>query len=157
MQFIEIRYDFNWFCWYSPALARGSSFIYRKSSKIDEIHWDSMKFHENVSYCFLILKSRRAAAGRAQLLAKKAPTGRMQIPAELVPIPDASRMRPDASGCFRMRPGCVGILNCGKFRRILAKFRQNLGNIFYSSKIWQNWQFEKIATFSAVLKTKIWE
>ena len=51
--------------------------------------------------------SRRAAAGRAQLLAKTGPTGRMQIPAELVPIPDASRMRP---GCVRMRPdasGCV--------------------------------------------------
>ena len=35
-------------------------------------------------------KSRRAAAGRAQLLAKRGPTGQMQIPAELVPITDAS-------------------------------------------------------------------
>ena len=65
------------------------------------------------------LKSRRAAAGRSQLLAKRRSNGQMQISAELVPIPDASGMR----------PGCVGILNSGKFRRILAKFRQNLGNI----------------------------
>ena len=64
--------------------------------------------------------SRRAAAGRAQLLAKRGCIGQMQTPAELVPIPDASRILPDASGC-------VGILNSGKFRRILAKFRQILG------------------------------
>ena len=40
-------------------------------------------------------------AGRAQLLAKRGPTGQMQISAELVPIPDESRMRPDTSGCVR--------------------------------------------------------
>ena len=38
--------------------------------------------------------------GRAQLLDKGGSTGQMQISAELVPIPDAS-------GCVRMRPGCV--------------------------------------------------
>ena len=46
-------------------------------------------------------KSRRAAAGRSQLLAKRRSNGQMQISAELVPIPDASgyvRIRPDASG-----------------------------------------------------------
>ena len=58
-------------------------------------------------------------AGRAQLLAKRGSFGQMQISAELAPIPDASRMRPDASGC-------VGILNSSKFRRILVKFRQYL-------------------------------
>ena len=61
--------------------------------------------------------------GRTQLLAKRGFTGQMQILAELVPIPDTSRY-------FRMRPGCVGILNSGKFLRILAKFRQLLHNMF---------------------------
>ena len=61
-------------------------------------------------------------AGRAQLLAKRGSIGQMQISAELVPIPDASRIRQDASGC-------VGILNSSKFRRILAKFRKNLVKI----------------------------
>ena len=68
-------------------------------------------------------------AGRAQLLAKRGSNGEMRTPAELVPIPDASGT-PDASGYFRMRSGCVGILNSGKlnslqcsdtkFRRILS-------------------------------------
>ena len=51
------------------------------------------------------VKSRRAAGGRlrAQLLAERGSVGQVQISAELVPIPDASRMRPDASGCVRMR------------------------------------------------------
>ena len=56
--------------------------------------------------------------GRAQLLAKRGSIGQMQISAELVPIPDASRMRPDASGCVGMRrdaSGCVGILNSANF------------------------------------------
>ena len=57
------------------------------------------------------------------------------------------RMRPDASG---MRPGCVGILNSSKFRRIpnkiAAKFGQNL------AKFNKNWQ--KIAKNSAVFQTK---
>ena len=56
-------------------------------------------------------------AGRAELLAKRGSIGQMQISAELVPIPDASRMRPDTSGCVR------------EFRRILAKFRQNFDKI----------------------------
>ena len=34
--------------------------------------------------------SRRAAAGRAQLLAKRGSIGQMQTPAELVPIPESS-------------------------------------------------------------------
>ena len=43
-------------------------------------------------------QSRRAAAGRAELLAKRGPIGQMETPAELISILDASRMRPDASG-----------------------------------------------------------
>ena len=71
---------------------------------------------------------RFQACGRAQLRALK--DGRAwpnaDDSAELVPIPDASRMRRDASGC-------VGILNCGKFRRInsgqiSAELEQNLAN-----------------------------
>ena len=44
--------------------------------------------------------------------AKRGPNGRMQISAELVPIPDTF-------GCVGMRrdaSGCVGILNAGRFR-----------------------------------------
>ena len=58
--------------------------------------------------------------GRPQLLAKRGFIGQMQISAELVPIPDASWMRPDTSGYVRMRPGCVGILDSSKFQRILV-------------------------------------
>ena len=42
------------------------------------------------------------------------------------------RMRPDASGCVPDACGCVGMrrdFEFQKIRRILAKFRQNLGNI----------------------------
>ena len=47
-----------------------------------------------------------AESGRlAQLLAKRRSNGQMQISAELVPIPDASRMRP---GCVRMRRDASG-------------------------------------------------
>ena len=42
-------------------------------------------------------KSRRAAAGRAELLARRGCICEMQISAELVPIPDASGCVPDAS------------------------------------------------------------
>ena len=48
-------------------------------------------------------RSRRAAAGRAQLLAKGGSIGQMQISAELI-IRYQFRMRPDASGRVRMRP-----------------------------------------------------
>ena len=67
--------------------------------------------------------AQRAAAGRAQLLAERGSTGRMQISAELVPIPDASRILPDA---FPMRSGCVGILNSGK---LLNEISANSGKI----------------------------
>ena len=57
----------------------------------------------------------------------------MQTPAELVPIPDASRMRPDASGCVRMRPDASGMRRDFEFQQISAnsgkipaKFGQNL-------------------------------
>ena len=70
-------------------------------------------------------RSRRAAAGLAQLLAKKAPTGRMQIPGELVPIPNAS-------GCVGMRwdsktgaHGCV----LGAHGRVLAAHGRVVGAI----------------------------
>ena len=58
----------------------------------------------------------RAAAGETAQLRKALKDegraqGQMQTPAELIPIPDASRRRPDSS---RMRPGCVGILNSDK-------------------------------------------
>ena len=43
-------------------------------------------------------RSRSAAAGRAQLFAKRGRIGRVQTSAELVPIPGIS-------GCVRMRPG----------------------------------------------------
>ena len=45
------------------------------------------------------------AAGRLSgaACAKGGPIGQMQISAELVPIPDASRIRPDTSGYVRMR------------------------------------------------------
>ena len=68
-------------------------------------------------------------AGRAQLLAKRWLIGQMQTPAELVLIPDASRMRPDASGCIgmhrmrRMRrdaSGCVGMRRDFEFQQISA-------------------------------------
>ena len=54
--------------------------------------------------------SRRAAGGRpsAAACAKRGSIGQMQISAELVPIPDASRMRPDTSGYVRIRPGASG-------------------------------------------------
>ena len=86
-------------------------------------------------------RSRRAA-GRPSgaACAKRGSIGQMQISAELVPIPDASRMRPDASGYVR----CVGILNSSKFLtsdvrspnkisansgKIPAKFVWNLANL----------------------------
>ena len=63
------------------------------------------------------------AGGRAQLLAKRGSIGQMQISAELVPIPDASRMRRDTSGYVRMRrdaSGCVGMRRDFEFRQISA-------------------------------------
>ena len=72
--------------------------------------------------------------GRAELLAKRGSIGQMQISAELVPIPDASRMRyvrirPDASGC-------VGILNSSKFLALLTS-EQNFCEFWqHSGKIW---------------------
>ena len=56
-------------------------------------------------------ESRRAAAcGRAQLLAKKGASGRMQRPAELVPIPEC---------------GVKAWEGFGKLRKVAA-FRKNL-------------------------------
>ena len=55
------------------------------------------------AYVAGLFRGRRKAKSGAACAEKGAP-GRMQRPAELVPIPDASRMRPGAS---RMRPGCV--------------------------------------------------
>ena len=80
----------------------------------------------------LLSHSSRRAAGRpsAAACAKRGCIGQMQTPAELVPIPDASRILPDASRILPDTPdtsGCVGILNSGKVRRVLAKFRQNFG------------------------------
>ena len=49
--------------------------------------------------------TRRAAAGRAQLLAKRGRTGRMQFPEKTAGIPDGSGwfgMVPDGSGWFRI-------------------------------------------------------
>ena len=63
-------------------------------------------------------RGERPVEGRAELRALKEvrhwPNADER--AELIPIPDASRMR----------PGCVRILKSGKFRRILAENRQNL-------------------------------
>ena len=56
-------------------------------------------------------RGERAAGGAAKSAAagaKRGSLGQMQISAELVPIPDASRMRPDASGCVRMRRDASG-------------------------------------------------
>ena len=69
----------------------------------------------------------------------------MQISAELVPIPDASRMRPDTSGYVRMRPGCVGMRRDFEFQQISAnsgKFRQIPANLdkINVAKIDKNWQ-----------------
>ena len=39
------------------------------------------------------------------MLAERGSIGQMQTPAELVPIPDASRILPDTSGCVRDATG----------------------------------------------------
>ena len=56
--------------------------------------------------------SKVAESGRlrpsAAACAKRQSIGQMRISAELVPIPDASRMRRDASGYVRMRRDASG-------------------------------------------------
>ena len=65
--------------------------------------------------------------GRAQLRALK--EGRPWPNADFGGTGTDSGCFPDASGYFRMRPGCVGILNSRKSQRIMAKFRQICGKI----------------------------
>ena len=103
--------------------------------------WRSLLVHNLAPDCTdaqlfdLLKKSRRAAGGasgrdaRLRALEERGSGAGQNADdsAELVPIPDAS-------GCVRMRPGCVGILNSSEFRRILAKFRQNPANF---DKNWQ--------------------
>ena len=68
------------------------------------------------------LSRRAAACGRAQLLARKGASGRIQRPPELVPIPecclDAAWMLREVSGKFAKNSG-----------KIPVKFRQNLAKI----------------------------
>ena len=73
-------------------------------------------------------KSRRAAAGRAQLLAKKGASGRMQRLTELVPIRYGPLMRREGSvkvTAFWQNPE----KNWSAFSKILAKFANMLAKI----------------------------
>ena len=88
--------------------------------------WRSLLVHNLAPDCTdaqlfdLLKKSRRAAGGasgrdaRLRALEERGSGAGQNADdsAELVPIPDASRMRPDMSGYVRMRrdaSGCVGI------------------------------------------------
>ena len=62
-----------------------------------------------------------------ELLAKRGSIRQTQTPAELVPIPDASRILPDAS---RIRPGYFGMRRDFEFRQISA----NSGKIAANSE-----------------------
>ena len=80
--------------------------------------WRSLLVHNLAPDCTdaqlfdLLKKSRRAAGGasgrdaRLRALEERGSGAGQNADdsAELVPIPDASRMRPDASGCVGMRP-----------------------------------------------------
>ena len=72
-------------------------------------------------------KSRRAAAGRAQLLAKSAHAGHLRLPAELLEVAENSGNSKGSE--FGISEKCC-ILE--KSRKILVKFGEN------SAKFWQN-------------------
>ena len=84
--------------------------------------------------------------GRAELLAKKGASGRMQRPAELVPIPSDPLMRREGSGKLRKAPESCRILK--KSRKNLVKILQNFSKIlakFAKSNFVKNQQ--KISKF----------
>ena len=80
---------------------------------------DGMQRRSSIDLRAIVTRSRRAAAGRAQLLAKKGASGRMQRLTELVPIVGPS-------GRLRKAPESCCILE--KSRKSLAKIQQNNGN-----------------------------
>ena len=70
-------------------ITESTDYYYHRSprSQADLTETTAMLNDDRVYLKDLTEKSRRAAAGRVQLLAKRGPTGQMQTPAELVPIP----------------------------------------------------------------------
>ena len=73
-----------------------------------------------------LLRGERPA-GRAELLAKKGASGRMQRPPELVPIPE-----------YLLGTSLVPPEGFGKFAKIQRKFRQKF-NVANFGNFWQNY------------------
>ena len=83
--------------------------------------------------------SRRAAAGRAELLAKRGCIGRMQRPAELVPIPEyllgTSLVPPWYLRKVRKNPEKISLKFSKKFGKLLENLQKPLQKLVKNCKI----------------------